>query len=297
MTTQRTYKKAICAFLACAILFGCVKQDKIFLGNVIPHTTTSAPPSILPVVATTEPSNDTTASQTDYDGDEKPKTEASFPPTLPQQSPPKNEESPAPTNEQKTKRTKRYHSMLISHEVRHSNIDMFPRWTGMLERYETEANKLNTICGDEQHNPCKLKEWKSFLEGIKNEPLYKQLEEINRFVNKYPYVDDIVNWGFNNYWETPYEFQRKSGNCKDYAIAKFMSLRALGVPNELMRILVVKDLNLRGTIHAVLIVYSDEKSYILDNQIKQVMPAEKIYHYMPIYSINESNWWRHTVLQ
>jgi len=189
-----------------------------------------------------------------------------------------------------------FHSYFINREVESDNIDMFPRWVGMLERYKGEAHTLDTICGGQLYSACKLKEWKEFLEGLRDESLMDQIDAIDHFINQYPYIDDIVNWGFDNYWETPYEFQRKSGNCKDYAIAKFMSLRALGVSNSLMRVVVVQDLNLGGIIHAVLVVFVDGKAYILDNQIKQVIPALSVYHYVPIYSINEQHWWRHFML-
>jgi len=65
------------------------------------------------------------------------------------------------------------------------------------------------------------------------------------------------------------------------------------VPTDDMRIEIVQDLNLGGIIHAILIVFEDGKVYVLDNQIKQVMLAVDIYHYKPIYSINEKHWWRH----
>src|SRR3546814_10214490 len=72
-------------------------------------------------------------------------------------------------------------------------------------------------------------------------------------------------------------------------IAKFMALRALGVDNAEMRIVVLNDLNLRIG-HAVLVVYVDGKALVLDNQIKSVVPADTIRHYQPVYSVNEDGW-------
>ena len=54
----------------------------------------------------------------------------------------------------------------------------------------------------------------------------------------------------------------------------------------------VKDMNLKVG-HAILAVFVDGKVYILDNQIKIVVEAKKIRHYRPVFSINETNWWRH----
>jgi len=94
-----------------------------------------------------------------------------------------------------------------------------------------------------------------------------------------------------DYWETPHEFIEISGDCEDYAISKYTSLRALGVPADKMRIIILQDLNLGGIVHAVLGIYVDGELLILDNQIKQVTSALKIYHYRPIYGINEDAWW------
>jgi len=188
-------------------------------------------------------------------------------------------------------------SYFINNEVRADNIEMFPKWMGMLSRYDVESRMLDDVCNEDPYSPCKLKEWGKTMETLLGKPRLEQMDTVNRFVNQYPYIEDIVNWGVEDYWANVYEFQRKSGDCEDYAIAKFMSLRALGVPNEDMRIAVVQDLNLGGILHAVLIVFNEGQVYVLDNQIKQVMLATDIYHYKPIYSINETHWWRHIMIQ
>lgn len=71
-----------------------------------------------------------------------------------------------------------------------------------------------------------------------------------------------------------------------------MSLRALGWDNDHMRIVVLKDLNL-DIAHAVLVVYRDGLAWVLDNQIGEVVAADRIRHYRPYYSINEDSWWLH----
>lgn len=132
------------------------------------------------------------------------------------------------------------------------------------------------------------------LESLAGKSLRTQLEKINDWGNKHPYIVDQLNWGLEDYWETPYEFMTVNGDCEDYAIAKYYSLRALGVSEDKMRIMIVQDLNLGGVIHAILGVYDDDEMIILDNQIDQIMPAMKIYHYRPIYGVNENHWWAYT---
>ena len=119
-----------------------------------------------------------------------------------------------------------------------------------------------------------------------------QIRAVNRQMNEAPYITDIRNWGIDDYWATPLQFLDRDGDCEDYAISKYMSLRALGVPVESMRVAVVQDLNL-DTAHAVLVVYVGGKGYVLDNQIEQVVSQAEIYHYRPYYTVNENAWWLH----
>jgi predicted transglutaminase-like cysteine proteinase len=115
---------------------------------------------------------------------------------------------------------------------------------------------------------------------------------VNKFFNKWPYRLDKANWGVSDYWETPWEFLRKSGDCEDYAIAKFYALQELGFSPDQMRIVAVRDA-IRGIGHAVLAVYAKDDIYILDNQTDMVLSHTKYKHYIPQYSVNEHYRWMH----
>lgn len=174
-------------------------------------------------------------------------------------------------------------------ERRSRKLSPFPKWLEVLERYDGEVTASNPC---ESKADCFLERWNAFLSEVRDEDFSSKLKKVNRFLNEEPYITDPENWGMPDYWETPYEFNLKDGDCEDYAISKYMSLKALGVPAEDMRIVVLKDENLRIH-HAVLAVYRDDEIFILDNQIPQVMSHDRIVHYTPIYSINEEYWWRH----
>jgi predicted transglutaminase-like cysteine proteinase len=59
-----------------------------------------------------------------------------------------------------------------------------------------------------------------------------------------------------------------------------------------MRVVVVQDTNLRIP-HAVMSIDRAGETLILDNQIEEVISDKHIYHYVPVYSINEKSWWMH----
>jgi predicted transglutaminase-like cysteine proteinase len=172
-----------------------------------------------------------------------------------------------------------------------SNLKPFPKWTGMRSRYSTQSKVSDSLCGKVRFHPCSIKQWKALLASIRSDSLSDQLKTVNDWANEHPYIEDQVNWGMEDYWETPHELIDVSGDCEDYAITKYYSLRALGISPDRLRVIIVQDLNLGGIIHAILGVYDGDELYILDNQIKQVMPAMKIYHYRPIYGVNEASWW------
>ena len=177
-----------------------------------------------------------------------------------------------------------------SREIRSTNLALFSKWTGMLKRFERRHPAAD--CQPSRVRRCYFQEWAKFRDQIRDLPLAQKLDVINAHLNQAVYITDMYNWGVPDYWETPGEFLRRDGDCEDYAIAKYFTLRALGFDPAKMRIVVLQDLNLRVS-HAVLAVFVGGHRLILDNQIPTVVEDTAIYHYRPIYSINEQAWWLH----
>lgn len=185
--------------------------------------------------------------------------------------------------------------------VRSANTGMFPKWMGMLERHFAEERHGDVRCraADERaasaaahYASCAIWEWRSFIDSENGHPVRVQLEEVNAHLNRHRYILDIVNYGVQDYWATPREFAIKDGDCEDFAIAKYFTLRKLGWKVDDLRVVVLQDLNLNIP-HAVLAAYLDGEVYVLDNQLHNVVPASVILHYRPYYSINEDAWWLH----
>ncbi len=189
-----------------------------------------------------------------------------------------------------------YPKLFGTNETRSDNLQPFPKWTGVIGRYFKEHDIPDGKCDSAKFNKCHLAEWKAFLVKIKGESKLRQIELINRRMNQSPYIPDIRNYGVDDYWATPKQFLYRDGDCEDYAIAKYMSLRTLGYTPDDLRLVVLQDNNLRIA-HAVLVVYVDGTAMVLDNQIKQVVEHSRIRHYSPYYSINESAWWLHKKLR
>jgi predicted transglutaminase-like cysteine proteinase len=168
------------------------------------------------------------------------------------------------------------------------DIRPFTKWTAVMPRYEAQLQQESLAChGD----GCINREWESLLKELADAPAAEQLAAINDFFNRLPYATDQENYGIADYWQTPYEMMERGGDCEDYAIAKYLSLRRLGFAEKDMRIIVVKDSDLGGTTHAVLEVTVADVAHILDNQVAEVRAATEVFRYAPMFAINEARWW------
>ncbi len=142
--------------------------------------------------------------------------------------------------------------------------------------------------------PARLISWENLIrQGQGNSDLEK-LEKVNSFFNRnLSYVDDIQIWGVNDYWATPIEFiSLGAGDCEDYAIAKYFTLKAMGVSESKLNIAYVKALEINKP-HMVLSYYSKpaEEPLILDNLINAIKPSSQRSDLVPIFSFNGSGLW------
>ena len=71
-------------------------------------------------------------------------------------------------------------------------------------------------------------------------PPIEQLQAVNRSKTDWRYKADDQNYGRRDYWATPLEFLRYSGDCED-GVAKYVSLRQLGFTADQLRLVVVYD--------------------------------------------------------
>jgi predicted transglutaminase-like cysteine proteinase len=115
----------------------------------------------------------------------------------------------------------------------------------------------------------------------------------NVFWNRVPFVSDIEHWDVDDYWATPIEtLASNGGDCEDYSIGKYFTLKDLGVPTQKLRITYVRALKWNQP-HMVLAYYpeQDAEPLILDNLTGELLPASKRPDLVPIYSFNDDDLW------
>lgn len=144
------------------------------------------------------------------------------------------------------------------------------------------------------------KDWSHALEIFRPESEEQKLKDVNEYFNrKLRFTDDQALWGQNDYWATPVEALTKgAGDCEDYAIAKYFSLKFIGVAPAKLRITYVRA-RIGGPAsnitqaHMVLTYYSspDAEPLVLDNLISEIRPASRRQDLTPVFSFNSEGVW------
>jgi predicted transglutaminase-like cysteine proteinase len=156
------------------------------------------------------------------------------------------------------------------------------------------SRKAQGLYGPLGQGQQRIDDWQQLLASQKQLGELEQLNVVNRFFNKQlRYVEDIDLWHQVDYWETPIEALWKgAGDCEDYAIAKYFSLRHLGVASDKLRITYVKALT-QNRAHMVLTYYSSPEAMplVLDSLIDVIKPASQRKDLLPVYSFNAEGLW------
>ena len=154
------------------------------------------------------------------------------------------------------------------------------------------ARILQTV--EKQYGPLgaarsRIEAWSQMLQSTRGAPEREQLNAVNRFFDQQlDFQDDTRIWQQTDYWATPVEALIKgAADCEDYALAKYFSLRRLGIPSEKLRITYVKALS-QNQAHMVLTFYSTPTSdpLVLDNLIGDIRPASQRKDLLPVDAFN-----------
>lgn len=118
-----------------------------------------------------------------------------------------------------------------------------------------------------------------------DKPVREKLELVNDFMNGLPWIADPDIWKREDYWATGLEtLTTFGGDCEDIAIAKYMTLLLMGIPDDKMGFAYVQTSD--GERHMVMVYKESPEvdSLILDNQHPDVVPSKKRRDLLAIYA-------------
>ena len=118
-----------------------------------------------------------------------------------------------------------------------------------------------------------------------NSSVDEKLKLVNDFMNDLPWLTDSDKWKRDDYWATPMEtLATYGGDCEDIAIAKYVALRALNIPDNNLAFAHVQLSD--GADHMVLLYWPNEKSQplVLDNVKLHILPSGNRHDLKAIYA-------------
>ena len=156
------------------------------------------------------------------------------------------------------------------------------------------SRRAESLYGSLGEGAQRIDAWQRLLATQKPLSESEQLKVVNLFFNhQLRYREDTDLWHEVDYWATPVESLLKgAGDCEDYAIAKYFSLRHLGVAADKLRITYVKALR-QNRAHMVLTYYATPTSMplVLDSLMDPIMPANQRQDLLPVYAFNGEGLW------
>lgn len=162
-------------------------------------------------------------------------------------------------------------------------------------QFDISENLLNQI--QQKYNRFareRVENWQKLINSSQDLPVNEKLKVVNDFFNANAlFIDDKALWGKDDYWATPLEMLSVgAGDCEDFAIAKYFTLKKLGVDESKLRITYVKAVNLNQA-HMVLTYYPSKRAIplVLDNLIADIKPANERPDLIPVYSFNGTGLW------
>jgi len=167
---------------------------------------------------------------------------------------------------------------------------------------EPNLDRMQQLARERYGNAAEetVADWRRMMAAAQEVDEVERLSRVNAFFNRrIAFEDDIVVWKQPDYWATPLETMgRAAGDCEDFAIAKYMSLRLLGIPAEKLRLIYVRA-RIGGAqsnvsqAHMVVGYFATPggEPLVLDNLIGEVRPAARRTDLVPVFSFNSEGLW------
>lgn len=168
----------------------------------------------------------------------------------------------------------RFRSNLSIERARKTLVDLLhngpPMFAGsrlaLSDQMKTQARKRGGRKAQKR-----LEEWQEVINSHQDDSDREKLEVVNGFFEYHiTATPDRTSDTDGDYWQSPVEtLVRGKGDCDDFVMAKYVSLRLLGIPAEQLRVGVVTHSNFGG--HCVLFFYprNERDPWVLDNLITE----------------------------
>lgn len=183
---------------------------------------------------------------------------------------------------------------------------LWSKWRKVEEEIAAEAPALSRCEANSARCTPAAARFAAVVKAAAEKQGRARLEEVNRRVNAaIRYASDIAQWGEPDRWSAPLDvsgkgsFETGHGDCEDYAIAKYVALRAAGVATKDLRVLLVRDkvvnmghavlaARLRGADDAAVAAQAGDEGrwLIMDNRFDRLLAEGDADFLLPLFAMD-----------
>jgi predicted transglutaminase-like cysteine proteinase len=162
------------------------------------------------------------------------------------------------------------------------------KWSGVEAEIRAEDEVLDR-CREGEWCPTAARRFLTIVDEGRARNDRARIGIINRAINfAIIPTSDVTQWGVADRWSAPFEtFTTRRGDCEDYAIAKYVALRAAGVAEADVKLVVVRN-TAAGEDHAVVAVRLDGAWIILDNRWLPLVRDREMPRARPLFVLDDN---------
>jgi len=164
---------------------------------------------------------------------------------------------------------------------------LWRKWRAAKTNISAEMQQVEACRSDRSNCSDAARRFILIVDEARSRSGTAKIETVNRLINtSIRYMSDLAQHAAVDVWSAPLaSLSTGRGDCEDYAIAKYVVLREAGVPEQDLRILLVRDRKVRED-HAVLTVRNGDKWSVLDNRTLAVATDNELLHFTPLFALD-----------
>lgn len=164
--------------------------------------------------------------------------------------------------------------------------ELLSKWNGVTAEIRADSEILARCRNGSAPCPAAAQKFLAVIAEGRTHSGRARFGVVNRAINlAIRPTSDLAQWGVEDRWSAPLTtLATGRGDCEDYAIAKYVALKEAGVPENDMRLLIVRDLSVEED-HAVVAARLDGQWIVLDNRRLALVEDADMHRVIPLFVI------------
>jgi predicted transglutaminase-like cysteine proteinase len=171
--------------------------------------------------------------------------------------------------------------------VRVKTGELMAKWAAIQTDVRVETKVLGRCRAPAELCPPAALHFLAFIAEGRSRSGLARIGAINRAINlAIRPVSDLAQWGVIDRWSAPLEtLATGRGDCEDYAIAKYVALKAAGIPDDDLRIVILHNLAV-GEDYAIVTARLDGAWITLDNRWLMLVKDSEMRRVVPLFVLD-----------